>query len=69
MKAHPAAAGPLAIAIEAMQCAVTLVAILGVLGLIAWLSGLAALADLPWILAGAFVGSFAMAVAKRVRRT
>lgn len=67
MKAHPAAVRPLAVAIEAAQCAVTLVAILGVLGLIACLAGLASLADLPWILAGAFMGSFVMAAAKRAR--
>ncbi|HEX8057689.1 MAG TPA: hypothetical protein VF481_13580 [Novosphingobium sp.] len=68
MKAHPAAR-PLAAAIEATQCAVTLVAILGVLGLVACLAGLAALADLPWMLGGVFMGSFAMAVAKIARRT
>jgi hypothetical protein len=72
MKAHPAVR-PLAAAIEAAQyaitCAVTLVAILGVLGLIAWLAGLASLADLPWILAGAFMGSFVMAAVKRARGT
>ena len=66
MKAHPPAR-PLTAAIEAVQCAVTLVAILGVLGLIAWLAGLAALADLPWILAGVFMGSFVMAVIKTAR--
>lgn len=68
MMAHPAAR-PLAAMLEAVQCAVTLVAILGVLGLIACLAGLASLADLPWILGGAFMGSFVMAVAKIARRT
>jgi hypothetical protein len=67
MKTHPATARPLAAAIEAAQCAVTLVAILGVLGLIACLAGLASLADLPWILAGVFMGSFVMAAVKRAR--
>jgi len=71
MKAHPAAVRPLAALVEAVQyaaaCAVTLVCILGGFGLIAWLAGLAALADLPWILAGAFMGSFVMAVVKRTR--
>lgn len=68
MKAHPTTIRPLAAMIEAAQCAVTLVAILGVLGLIAWLAGLAALADLPWILGGAFMGSFVMATIKRARQ-
>ena len=67
MKAHPAAVRPLAAAIDALQCAVTLVVILGVLGLIAWLAGLASLADLPWLLAGVFAGSFVMAAVKRTR--
>lgn len=66
MKAH-LAARPLVAAIEAVQCAVTLVAILGVFGLIACLAGLASLADLPWILGGAFMGSFVMATIKRAR--
>ena len=68
MKAQ-STARPLAAVIEAVQCAVTLVAILGVLGLIACLAGLASLADLPWILAGAFMGSLVMAAVKIARRT
>jgi hypothetical protein len=48
---------------------VTLVGLLGALGLIAWAAGIAALADLPWILAGAFGGSFVMALVKRDRRS
>ena len=66
MKAHPTVR-PLAAAIAAMQCAVTLVVILGVLGLVACFAGLASPDDLPWILAGAFIGSFVMAAAKRAR--
>jgi len=56
-------------ALDAAQCAVTLVCLLGALGLVAWAAGIAALADLPWILAGAFGGSFVMALVKRDRRT
>lgn len=49
-------------ALHAVQCATTLVVLLGALGLLAWAAGIAALADIPWILAGAFGGSFAMAL-------
>lgn len=59
-------------AADAAQCAITLVVVLGAIGLIAWLAGIAALADLPWILGGAFGGSFVMALtrhdARRARR-
>ena len=51
-------------AADAVQCAVTLVVVLGVIGLIAWLAGIAALADLPWVLGGAFGGSFVAALAR-----
>lgn len=65
MKLNTANGGALAAALNAIQCASTLVAILGVLGLIAWAAGIAALADLPWILVGAFAGSFVAAVVRR----
>jgi hypothetical protein len=51
-------------AASAAQCAITLVVVLGVVGLIAWLAGIASLAGLPWILGGAFGGSFVMALAR-----
>lgn len=56
-------------ALDAVQCAATLVAILGVVGLIAWMAGIAALADLPWILAGAFAGSLTVGLFKRDARS
>lgn len=60
-------------ALHAVQCATTLVVILGMIGLIAWAAGIATLTDIPWILAGAFGGSFAIALirhdAKAPRRT
>jgi hypothetical protein len=68
MKLHSANGSILAVALEAIQCAATLVAILGVLGLIAWAAGIASLADLPWILIGAFAGSFVAAVFRRNSR-
>lgn len=51
--------------LEAAQCAITLVVVLAVIGIIAWLAGIAALADLPYLLAGVFAGSFLMAVIRR----
>lgn len=68
MKPHPDAAGPLAAVIGAVQCAGTLVVILAVIGLIGCLAGIASLADLPWLLAGAFMGSFVMAALRRDSR-
>lgn len=65
MKPQPGAGSPLATILGAIQCAATLVAVLGVIGLIAWLAGIASLADLPWILAGAFAGSFVVAMVRR----
>lgn len=60
-------------AMDAAQCAITLVILLAVVGLIAWLAGIASLADLPWVLSGVFAGSFVSALirrdAKRARRT
>lgn len=54
--------------LEAARIAITLVALLGAIGLIAWLAGIAALADLPYLLAGAFAGSFVMAIVRRDTR-
>jgi hypothetical protein len=53
---------PLRRILDAAQIAITLVLLLAAVGLIAWLAGIAALADLPYLLAGVFAGSFVMAV-------
>jgi hypothetical protein len=54
--------------LEAAQVAITLVVLLAALSLIAWAAGIAALADLPYLLAGVFAGSFLMAVLRRDSR-
>jgi hypothetical protein len=51
----------LSAALGAVQRAATLVIVLTAIGLIGWAAGVVSLADVPWVLAGAFGGSFVVA--------
>ncbi len=61
MKPRSGHFGHFSAALGALQRAATLVIVLTAIGMIGWVAGVVSLADVPWVLAGAFGGSFVVA--------